>query len=421
MQQRVFVREKMLTFYEPAKDVRWLPLGECCKILDNQRKPISKNLRVSGQFPYYGANGVQDYINDYIFDGTYLLVGEDGSVITEDGHPVVNWATGKFWVNNHAHIVEELEGVKLRYLYHYLQTINITSLIHGNIPKLTGSDFKGLNIPVPPLEIQNNIVKVLDNFDAVCSDLKIGLPSEINARKKQYEFYRDALLTFVGTGEIVRDVKTNTPPSSVIKILQYVFGVVFVPIEKVCERICSGGTPASSKQEYYHNGQHPWLRTQEVDFKEITKTDMFITDEGLRNSSAQYIPANSVIVAMYGATVGKSAWTSIPLTTNQACCNLIVDNSIANYKYVYHWISSKYEYIKSLGRGSQTNINAQDVKNLVIPIPSLERQLDIVNTLDNFEKLCNDSTTGLLAEINARRIQYSYYMNNVLTFERKVA
>ena len=159
-------------------------LDECCIILDNKRKPVTKSYRESGEFPYYGANGIQDYVSDYIFDGTFVLVGEDGSVVTESGTPVVTWASGKIWVNNHAHIIAEKEGVVLRFLYHYIQTLNIRPLIHGNIPKLTGGDFRTLKIPVPPLEVQREIVRILDNF------------TELTARKQQYEYYRDKLLTF---------------------------------------------------------------------------------------------------------------------------------------------------------------------------------------------------------------------------------
>lgn len=129
--------------------VKYKKLGECCNILDYKRNPITKSAREVGEYPYYGANGIQDYISNYIFDGTFVLVGEDGSVVTKRGTPVVTWAEGKIWVNNHAHIIEEKEGVLLRYLFHYIQTIDVTSLIHGNIPKLTGKDFKALQIAIP--------------------------------------------------------------------------------------------------------------------------------------------------------------------------------------------------------------------------------------------------------------------------------
>ena len=167
-------------------------LEDCCVILDSKRKPVTKSYRESGEYPYYGANGIQDYVSNYIFDGTFVLVGEDGSVITEAGTPIVTWATGKIWVNNHAHIIAEKDGTLLRYLYHYVQTVDIKPLIHGNIPKLTGGDFRAIKVPVPPLPVQCKIVRILDNF----TELTAELTAELELRKKQYEYYRDKLLTF---------------------------------------------------------------------------------------------------------------------------------------------------------------------------------------------------------------------------------
>ena len=128
--------------------VEYKKLEDCCNILDNERKPVTKSARIKGEYPYYGANGIQDYVSDYILDGTFVLVGEDGSVINKNGNPVVTWAEGKIWVNNHAHVIKEKENVLLRYLYHYIQTINVSVLIHGNIPKLNQGDFRNLRIAV---------------------------------------------------------------------------------------------------------------------------------------------------------------------------------------------------------------------------------------------------------------------------------
>ncbi len=144
---------------------------------------------------------------------------------------------------------------------------------------------------------------------------------------------------------------------------------------------------------------------------------MSITDEGLKNSSAKWIPENCVIVAMYGATAGKSAINKIPVTTNQACCNLQVNEEIAMYKYVYYWVCREYENLKALGQGSQNNINAGVIKSYKIPIPSLEHQKYIVDMLDRFNVLTNDISEGLPAEIEAREKQYAYYRDKLLTFE----
>lgn len=189
---------------------------------------------------------------------------------------------------------------------------------------------------------------------------------------------------------------------------------------EISKRISSGGTPLTTKPEYY-GGEIPWLRTQEVNFDVITSTGVSITELGLTESSANWIPANSVVVAMYGATVAKVAVTGIPLTTNQACCNLEIDDSIALFRYVFHWISREYENLKSLGQGSQTNINAQIVKSYKIPVPSLNEQQRIVEILDNFDALVNDISIGLPAEIKARRQQYEYYRDQLLSFKELAA
>ena len=192
-------------------------------------------------------------------------------------------------------------------------------------------------------------------------------------------------------------------------------GVEYKTIDSICKNICSGGTPRSTNKNYY-GGNIPWLRTQEINFCEIEKTELTITEEGLNNSSAKWIPKNCVIVAMYGATVGKVAYTNIPLTTNQACCNLEIDGNIAMYKYVYYCLTNKYDYIKSMGQGIQTNINSKVIKNLEIPVPPLPIQQEIVRILDHFEMICTDLTAGLPAEIEARQKQYEYYRDKLLAF-----
>jgi type I restriction enzyme S subunit len=195
-------------------------------------------------------------------------------------------------------------------------------------------------------------------------------------------------------------------------------GGKWMTIKEICTNITSGGTPLTNNRKYYDSGNIPWLRTQEVDWVDIYDTNVKITEEGLHNSSAKWIPANCVIVAMYGATAAKVGINKIPLTTNQACCNLEIDEPQASYKYVFHWFCKEYENLKILGEGTQSNINGQKVKNFKIPIPSLEEQSRIVAILDKFEALVNDMSTGLPAEIRMRRQQYEYYRNKLLTFDR---
>lgn len=158
-----------------------------------------------------------------------------------------------------------------------------------------------------------------------------------------------------------------------------------IDIQQICSHICSGGTPKSTVAEYY-DGNIPWLNTKEINFNRIYETEKTITEEGLNNSSAKWIPANSVIVAMYGATAGKTAITKIPLTTNQACCNLTIDSTKADYRFVYYALFNDYSYLASLTNGgAQQNLNAQQIKEFEIPFPSLEEQKRIADILSSID------------------------------------
>lgn len=175
--------------------VEYKTLGSVVEILDNLRKPIAKQYRTQGEYPYYGANGIQDYVNDFIFNGTFLLVGEDGSVINEDKTPVLNWAEGKIWVNNHAHVLKEKsEKANLRYVFYALSVLDISALVRGVPPKLNQQNLRNFTIPVPPIAVQNEIVRILDKFTE--------LEAELEARKKQYEYYRNSLLNFGKSDEV---------------------------------------------------------------------------------------------------------------------------------------------------------------------------------------------------------------------------
>lgn len=194
--QHAHYRDALLTFSEGG--VRWVPMGEAVFNLDSRRRPVARACREAGEYPYYGANGVQDFVSDYLFEGTFLLIGEDGSVVGHGGEPVVNWATGKIWVNNHAHVLIERSGmVHLRFLYFFLQTVKIGPYVTGGTqPKLNQKNMNAIPVPVLSLEEQARIVAILDKFDALVNDLSSGLPAELAARRKQYEYYRDRLLTF---------------------------------------------------------------------------------------------------------------------------------------------------------------------------------------------------------------------------------
>ena len=182
-------------------------------------------------------------------------------------------------------------------------------------------------------------------------------------------------------------------------------------IGELCSNICSGGTPNRSNDSFYNNGNIPWLNTKEVSFNRIYQTENFITKLGLKNSAAKWIPQNTVVVAMYGATAGKSAIVKIPVTTNQACCNLTIDDSKADYRFVYYSLFNRYEHLASLANGgAQQNLNAGLIREFKISVPDLETQTkiaDILSSIDDKIELNNQINRNL--EEQAKAIFNSVY------------
>lgn len=382
--------------------VEFRKLEECCNILDKKRKPVAKSAREAGEYPYYGANGIQDYVSDYIFDGIFVLVGEDGSVITPNGTPVVTWAEGKIWVNNHAHIIEAIDSVDLRYMYHFLQTVYVGDLIHGNIPKLNQGDFRQIEIAVPPIEVQQEIVRILDQF----IKLEAELLTELDARKKQYKYYSDLLFAasidhdkWISVRDVVVSLKTGLNPRQ-----NFVLN-------------------ADGAGLYYITGKD--IRNNAINVSD--KTDLISqVDVDLINKRACLEENDVLFVSTGTGTVGRMAVVSKynndwAVSETMYCLKPKKEMIYSEYlMYVLYSPNSIAQFSPRITKGSVPHLKVNDLLDVKIPVPTLEEQTLIVNRIKNFDKICNDSETGLCAEIEARHKQYEYYRDKLLTFERKV-
>ena len=391
----------------------------------------------SGTIPWVSSKDVKqpilsdtiDHITNAAIDEASMTVYPAGSVaiVTRSGilrHTFpVTYIPFETTVNQDIKILVTKEGISSRYVSHALQAYGesirrTTKKQGGTVDSLDFQKVLAYKIPVPPLDVQNRIVNVLDNFEKICSDLNIGLPAEIEARQKQYEYYRDKLLTFAETGNTI--LSRAEQSRALIKLLRYVFGYAVVSLQDVVKNSCSGGTPKKGVSEYYEDGNIPWLRTQEVVFRDICKTECFITESAVKNSAAKWIPENCVIVAISGATAGRCAINKIPLTTNQHCLNLEVDPEMALYRYVYYCICAKQEELLAKKEGARGDLNSTRILSLQIDLPSIEKQKRIVSILDRFDAICNDLTSGLPAEIEARQKQYEYYRDKLLSFKERL-
>lgn len=358
--------------------VEFKKLGDVCYILDNKRKPISKSKRNFGNYPYYGANGIQDYIDDFLFDGTFLLIGEDGSVINKNNSPVLNWATGKIWVNNHAHVLSEMREIMLlRFLYFTLSETNISDIVRGTPPKLNQENLRNIKLPVPSLDVQNEIVRILDTFTSHTAELQ----AELQARKEQYEYYRNKLLTFDKDDKNVKWMKLG----------------------ELCEIYTGGEPPKCTIKGNFKDEEHPypiWANGKDI----------------YGYSSTYKINKDAVVISSIGANTGTVYYRKAYFTPIIRLKVLVPKDKTILSKYLYYYLSTISIVVKS---SSVPNINANEVKKMQVPILPICVQQRIVSILDKFEALVNDLTEGIPAEIAAVQEQYEYYRNKLLTFKQR--
>lgn len=173
------------------------PLGDLADNLDSKRKPVTRDARTKGEIPYYGASGVVDFVSNFIFDGDYLLVSEDGANLLARSTPIAFSISGKTWVNNHAHVLRFDTYAERRFVEIYLNSIDLSPFVSGATqPKLNKANLNRIPIPDLSLNEKERIVEVLDNFETLVNGLRTELTAERAARRRQYEYYRDRLLTF---------------------------------------------------------------------------------------------------------------------------------------------------------------------------------------------------------------------------------
>ena len=171
-------------------------LGDICEILDNKRVPVTAADRQPGPYPYYGANGVQDYVADYIFDDELVLLAEDGGNFGSKDKPIAYRVSGKCWVNNHAHVLKPKQGLDVDYLCYSLMFYDVSGLVNGATrQKLTQADMRKMEIPLPPLEEQRRIAALLDKVSALIAKRRAQLDKlDLLVKARFVEMFGDPVL-----------------------------------------------------------------------------------------------------------------------------------------------------------------------------------------------------------------------------------
>ena len=384
-------------------EVEWTVLGneDFVEIANSGRKPVKSSLRVQGNIPYYGANNIQDYVDGHTHDGEYVLIAEDGSASLE--RYSIQYTIGRFWANNHVHVVRGKLGLNTRYLYHYLSTVNFIPFLTGGVrAKLTKGNLVETPIPIPcpdnlkkSLAIQAEIVRILDAF----TELTAELTAELIARKQQYAYYRKQLLTFNDD-----EVEWKTLKEVALEL----------------GRGKSRHRPRNDSKLY--GGDVPLIQTGDVRnashvINEYTQT---YSKFGLEQSKLW--PKGTLCITI-AANIAETTILGFDSCFPDSIIGFVADPEKTTTSYVEYLLTSFKSELQAQSTGSaQSNINLATFERLPFPFPPLTEQKRIVAILDKFDALTTSLTEGLPREIALRQQQYEYYRELLLSFpEAEVA
>lgn len=364
--------------------VEWTALGDerFVEVANAARRPVKASLRVLGETPYYGANNIQDYVDGYTHDGEYVLIAEDGSASLENYS--VQYASGKFWANNHVHVVRGKRGLNTKFLYHYLRVVDfIPYLPNQDRSKLTKGEMVKIPLPIPcsdnpqkSLEIQAEIVRILDAFTAHTAELT----AERTARKKQYNYYRDQLLSF-------KDGEVEWPP-----------------LGELAENLDSMRKPVTSGLR--ETGDIPYYGASGI--VDYVKDYIFDGDFLLVSEDGANLVARSTPIAF---SISGKSWVN-----NHA--HILKFKTYAERRYVEYYLNS-IDLTPYISGAAQPKLNQKNLNSIKIPNPSPEEKIRIVAILDKFDALTNSISEGLPREIELRQKQYEYYRDLLLRFPKQ--
>ncbi|PJI18973.1 restriction endonuclease [Prevotella intermedia] len=352
---------------------KWL-LGEVIENYDYLRKPLSSMERKSfkGEFPYYGAQGIIDYIADYRCDGEFLLIAEDGENLSSRNAPIAQIAKGKYWVNNHAHIVKNNNNSDLYYICYLLNNSDIAGYITGSAqPKLSQGNLNKIKIALPSLPIQQKIASILSTYDTLIenNNRRIRLLEQMAEN-----LYKEWFVRFRFPGHEKVETENGLPK-----------GWKRTKLIEECQT-SSGGTPSRSKSEYYINGTIPWIKTGELQDNILINTEEYITEDAVKHSSAKIFPKGTLLMAMYGVNIGKLGISEIEATCNQACC-VFIPKQIDYKYYLYHYFKSIREYLLSISFGAaQQNLSQELIKAIKVIFPNESINTNFVRKIEPLYK-----------------------------------
>ena len=346
-------------------DWKTVRLGDVVEILDSKRIPVTSSKRKKGIFPYYGANGIQDYVDGYIFDDELVLLAEDGGNFGSKEKPIAYRVSGKCWVNNHAHVLKPKDILNVDYLCDSLMFYDVSTIVNGATrKKLTQSAMIEMKIPLPPLETQKQIAATLDKVTKIIEENKQLLTKyDLLIKSRFIEMFGDPVSNPMGWNKI--------------------------ELGKACKEVRYGTSKPAIK-----NGKYTYLRMNnityegELDLTNIKTID--ISDDELEKCSVKegdilFNRTNSIDLC------GKTCLFKLHETMVIAGYIIRVRvNEKLNPQYVATFFNTKSikKMLREMAKGAvnQANINAQELQAIKIPLPPIEQQNEFAAFVQQIDK-----------------------------------
>ncbi len=347
-------------------------LGEICENLDYKRIPITQNKRVKGEYPYYGASGIVDFVADYLFDENLLLVSEDGANLLARTYPIAFSIEGKAWVNNHAHVLRFQNIATQKYVEAYLNSISLEEYISGMAqPKLNQQMLNKIPLPIPTLPEQQRIVSILDEAFAAIDKAKANVERNLQNAKELFESELNAI--FSNKGEDWEEKRLGD-------IAKVIGGYSFK----------SGDFQSSGKYQVLRMGN---VRPGVI---RINESPVFINEIDDNTLQKALLLRNDVIITQTG-TKNKRDYGFTVIVDKE---NYLLNQRIAAIRFSSNYLSQFFLYFSwtnlfrdqyfanETGTVGQGNVGIGAITNAKVPFPSLDAQSQIVR---HFENLSNQT------------------------------
>ena len=392
--------------------VKYKKLGEIAEIgtgSSNTNEELSEGL-----YPFFVRSQNVRRKNSYEFDETAIITSGDGVGVGK----IFHYIEGKYALHQRAYRIHIIDSnVIPKYFYYYMMNSFYNYItknaVNSSVTSIRRQMLIKFPVPVPPLEVQNEIVRLLDRLTIATESIKEELNKEIVVQKKQYQYYRDLLLNFDNDINI-------SDKSSVKRLIKELCpnGVEFIKIKELFY-IKNGYTPSKSNSDFWENGNIPWFRMEDIreNGRILSKSLQCVTKEAIKGN---LFSANSIIIAT-SATIGEHALITVDFLANQRFTCLTVKEKYKNRinpKFIFYYCFKLDKWcIDNVNLSNFASVDMNKFKNFRFPLPPIEVQNKIVEILDRFNTLANDITCGLPAEIELQKKRYEYFRDLLLTFD----